>query len=117
MKADGVIGQDFQLMQDGAKTHTAKDTLIFLKEKGVKVLSYWPSVSPDLNPIENFWSLTKRGIQKDLQVLSLDSNFDLYEIAARNFHRVCRKCLKSIFHKYKNRLLAIIENNGERLKY
>lgn len=43
-------------MQDGAAAHTAKSNLELLGHSQVEVLD-WPANSPDLNPIENAWSL------------------------------------------------------------
>jgi hypothetical protein len=38
------------LMQDNTGGYAAKDTLAFLRERGL-VLIFWPAVSPNLNPI------------------------------------------------------------------
>lgn len=54
-------------MQDGATSHTARDTLVWFKHRRIKVLENWPANSPDLNPIEEVWAEVNRRIAlKDL---------------------------------------------------
>ncbi len=48
---------DFIFQQDLAPAHTAKSTKSRLNDQ-VGVLD-WPANSPDLNPIENLWSIVR----------------------------------------------------------
>ena len=45
-------------MQDSAPCHRAKIVTQFLKSKKIQIL-HWSGNSPDLNPIENLWTVLK----------------------------------------------------------
>ena len=56
--AEGVTS--WTLLLDKAPAHTPKVTKQYFAAKGIKIITNWPGNSPDLNPIENAWAVTKQ---------------------------------------------------------
>jgi len=59
VKRDGIrlIGENFIFQQDGAKPHKSGQTMDAFKKLGLSVIEplKWPSNSPDVNPLDNFF--------------------------------------------------------------
>lgn len=52
------------LLMDNAPIHTSKLIRVAIKSLGYKCI-YLPSYSPELNPIEQFWSVVKSGVKRE----------------------------------------------------
>jgi transposase len=66
-ESERILPRNFILQQDNAPVHVSRETKTMLSAKKVSVLE-WPAYSPDLNPIENVWSIVSREVYKDQQI-------------------------------------------------
>ena len=60
--------QPYVFMQDGARSHTANETVRFLNQQRYLTLlqpNMWPPNSPDLNPVDDsIWSALERNVYR-----------------------------------------------------
>lgn len=103
----GAVGDDFILMQDNARPHTARVSMAFLADEGITVMN-WPARSPDLNPIEHVWDMLSRrvrGRQNPPDTVQTLANALVQEWQAipqndiirliRSMPRRCRECVNA----------------------
>ena len=73
----------------------------------------WPSNSPDVNPIENIWSIVKRQVEK-----RKPKNIDELELVlAQEFKNTDISIVVNCVISIKKRCLSLISSNDERIKY
>ncbi len=97
---------------DNDPKHTSKATVGFLKKNRVKVIQ-WPSMSPDLNPIEHLWGILKRQVEHH----SPSSIQSLKEVILEEWKKMDLAKCRQLVHSMPRRLGAVIKNHGGHSKY
>lgn len=101
------------LMQDNAPSHASNFTKTFLEGNGFsgKRLMDWPSASPDLNPIENYWSVFKRLLYDGNKQYS--NTEQLWNAIITTFASMDKGLIKKLTSSMDNRLYAVLSKNGK----
>ncbi len=108
----GALGRRALFQHDNDPKHTSKATVGFLKKNRVKVIQ-WPSMSPDLNPIEHLWGILKRQVEHH----SPSSIQSLKEVILEEWKKIDLAKYRQLVHSMPRRLGAVIKNHGGHTKY
>ncbi len=112
---DGIMNSQMYcsilFQHDNDPKHTSKATVGFLKNR-VKVIQ-WPSMSPDLNPIEHLWGILKRQVEHH-SPYSIQS---LKEVILEEWKKIDLAKCRQLVHSMPRRLGAVIKNHGGHTKY
>lgn len=100
---------DWIYQQDGARCHTSFRAMQYFEERRIPILP-WTANSPDMNPMENIWSLLKKRVYS----IGAASKQQLVE----NIHSalsdgiywktVCEKLIESM----PTRIASVVKNKG-----
>ena len=113
--------KNFVFIQDGARIHTTDEALQQLASWDLQCFESgdWPACSPDLNPIENYWGISKRGIDdeicRDLSQTSENAR-NLWEAVERYFVG-SGSLAATLYASWDTRLRQVIARKGGRTDY
>ena len=99
-------------MHDNAPSHASHYTKVWMERNGFKQeqIMEWPACSPDLNPIENLWSVLKQTIYANgKQYNSKDALWDAIKEAAAH---VSKETINNLTKSVDSRLLKVISKQG-----
>ena len=108
--------KNITFQQDGAKAHTADSTMKILNArfKTVWGKGVWPGNSPDLNPIENLWSILKDSAYEDPLPKTVS---ELRVRLEEKWNSVPVELLQKLASSFKTRVEEMMENGGGHTRY
>ena len=92
--------------------HTSKTTTALLKRPKVKEMD-WPSMSPDLNPIEHLWGILKRKVE----VCKISNIRQLRDVVVEEWESISVVTREALVNSKTRRVKAVLDNDGGHTKY
>jgi len=102
----------WKLQMDNDPKHKSRVAKQFMSIEVPEVID-WPSNSPDVNPIENLWSIIKHRVEKRKPTNLEELNKFLHQ----EWNNIDMVILNYLVNSMKSRCLALIESKGERISY
>ncbi len=107
-----ILGHRAVFQHDNDPKHTSKTTTALLNKLRVKVMD-WPSMSPDLNPIEHLWGILKWKVEER----KVSNIHQLCDVVIEQWKRTPVATCKALVNSMPKRVKAVLENNGGHTKY
>jgi transposase len=107
-------GYAHEIVEDNAPAHTSLVARQAKKELGI-VSKMHPPSSPDLNPLENVWSILKNKVNR---IMPRPTNADdLFEVARVCWEQINHEVVNGVVLSMEKRVCQVSENKGKALRY
>lgn len=106
--------EEIVFQHDNCPIHASRATKQWLNAQKINCMD-WPSLSPDLNPMENLWAvLTQRVYCNGRQFTTRQSLIEAIRFCWENMEMTI---IDSLFNSMKNRCIKVLLNRGDFLDY
>ena len=106
------LGHRAVFQHDNGHKYISKMTTALLKKLRVKMMD-WPSMSPDLNPIDHLWGILKRKVEER----KVSNIHQLCDVIMEEWKRTSVATCEALVNSMPKRVKAVLENNGGHTKY
>lgn len=114
IKKSGIRAQNIIFQNDNETKHTSKLVSKWLDNQKFEVLK-WPPRSPDMNPIENFWSYLKRKLNTyDRAPTSMQEFWDRVQI---EWYKIPARNVQIFYESMPRRIAELKKSKGLWTKY
>lgn len=111
-EADEEGDNDVMFQQDNDPKHTARLVQGWLTDN-VNLIDWWPAQSPDLNPIENLWSILDQRLKDRVP----NNKDELFEVLLKAWRELPNELLTNLVESMPRRCQAVINAKGYATKY
>lgn len=110
-----MAGLGWKFQQDNAPIHKAKSTMKCFEEKKIPLFQPWPAKSPDLNIIENVWSILAREVYKHGRQYA--NKAELTDAIKSCWKNIDHDKIKGLYESLPRRMEALYRAEGKHTKY
>lgn len=110
----GNVGEEFIFIDDNARPHRARIVNEYLENKTIQRMD-WPSLSPDLNPIEHAWDILQQRISA--RPTLPQNRQELQTALQEEWQQIPQASLARLMGSMGRRCRAVIASRGGHTKY
>ena len=111
--------QPYVFMQDGARSHTANETVKFLNQLRYLIMlqpNMWPPNSPDLNPVDYcIWSALERNVYRGRR-FEYRYTIELKEAIVQEWKALPQAIINNAIDGFRSRVRLVIAENGQHIE-
>jgi transposase len=105
------------LQQDGAPSHTARNTINFLRRENVNFIEpdMWPPNSPDLNPVDYaIWGALQQKVYYGRKFTTID---ELKLVIVEEWRKLSQRFIDRSINEWRRRLEKVVEKQGGHIEH